>query len=237
MFLTRRVFSLATATILSAAALSAAGMHAAQAQTDVKFTLDWKFEGPAAPYFVAIDDGYFSEQDLSVEISAGQGSLDAIPKVATGAFPVGFAGTFHRELTGAQNVRFIARIYGVDTEALLDFVGDFAELGGHYHMPVRSYSSGMRSRLAFGISMGIKFDTYLVDEVTSVGDASFRAKSAMVFKDRMATSSALVVTHSIAEIRNLCDYGAVLEEGELTFYEDLEEAIAVHGQNMKKARK
>ena len=104
-------------------------------------------------------------------------------------------------------------------------------------MPVRSYSSGMRSRLAFGISMGIKFDTYLVDEVTSVGDASFRAKSAMVFKDRMATSSALVVTHSIAEIRNLCDYGAVLEEGELTFYEDLEEAIAVHGQNMKKARK
>ena len=153
------------------------------------------------------------------------------------SFPVGFAGTFHRELTGAQNVRFIARIYGVDTEALLDFVGDFAELGGHYHMPVRSYSSGMRSRLAFGISMGIKFDTYLVDEVTSVGDASFRAKSAMVFKDRMAPSSALVVTHSIAEIRNLCDYGAVLEEGELTFYEDLEEAIAVHGQNMKKARK
>lgn len=152
------------------------------------------------------------------------------------SFPVGFAGTFHRDLTGAQNVRFIARIYGVDTETLLEFVGDFAELGGHYHMPVRSYSSGMRSRLAFGISMGIKFDTYLVDEVTSVGDSSFRAKSAAVFKDRMASSSAIVVTHSIVEIRNLCDYGAVLEDGVLTFYEDLEEAIAQHGANMKKAR-
>jgi len=152
------------------------------------------------------------------------------------SFPVGFAGTFHRDLTGAQNIRFIARIYGVDTEALLDFVEDFAELGDHFHMPVRSYSSGMRSRLAFGISMGIKFDTYLVDEVTSVGDASFRAKSAMVFKDRMATSSAIVVTHSIAEIRNLCDYGAVLENGELTFFDDLEEAIAQHGENMKKKK-
>lgn len=153
------------------------------------------------------------------------------------SFPVGFAGTFHRDLTGAQNIRFIARIYGVDTEALLDFVEDFAELGDHFHMPVRSYSSGMRSRLAFGISMGIKFDTYLVDEVTSVGDAAFRSKSAKVFKDRMSTSSAIVVTHSIAEIRNLCDYGAVLENGELTFFDDLEEAIARHGANMKKNKR
>jgi len=152
------------------------------------------------------------------------------------SFPVGFAGTFHRDLTGAQNIRFIARIYGVDTEELLDFVADFAELGDHFHMPVRSYSSGMRSRLAFGISMGIKFDTYLVDEVTSVGDSAFRSKSAMIFKDRMLSSSAIVVTHSLNEIRNLCDYGAVLENGVLTFYDDLEEAIAQHGENMKKPR-
>lgn len=152
------------------------------------------------------------------------------------SFPVGFAGTFHRDLTGAQNIRFIARIYGVDTGELLDFVADFAELGDHFHMPVRSYSSGMRSRLAFGISMGIKFDTYLVDEVTSVGDSAFRSKSAMIFKDRMLSSSAIVITHSLAEIRNLCDYGAVLENGVLTFYDDLEDAIAQHGENMKKPR-
>ena len=97
------------------------------------------------------------------------------------SWPVGFAGSFHRDLTGAQNTRFIARAYGIDTDSLLEFVKDFAELDNHFHMPVRSYSSGMRSRLAFGISIGIPFDTYLVDEVTSVGDAAFKLKSRLVF--------------------------------------------------------
>ena len=85
MFLTRRLFSLATATILSAAALSAAGMHAAQAQTDVKFTLDWKFEGPAAGFLLAIDKGYFEAEGLNVTIDTGAGSRESIPRVATGA--------------------------------------------------------------------------------------------------------------------------------------------------------
>ncbi|MGR3466842.1 MAG: ABC transporter ATP-binding protein [Shimia sp.] len=152
------------------------------------------------------------------------------------SFPVGFAGAFHRDLTGAQNCRFIARIYNVDTDELVGFVRDFAGLGHHFNQPVRQYSSGMRSRLAFGISMGIEFDTYLVDEVTSVGDAAFKRKSAAMFKDRMTRSSAIVVTHSIAEVRNLCDYGAILNDGELTFYDDLEAAIAQHGRNMEAAR-
>ena len=78
-------------------ALCAAGLAAtlvttaASAQTPIDFTLDWKFEGPAAPYFAALDNGHFAEQGLDVSITAGQGSLDAIPKVATGAFPFGFA--------------------------------------------------------------------------------------------------------------------------------------------------
>lgn len=152
----------------------------------------------------------------------------------TVSFPVGFAGTFHRDLTGAQNCRFIARIYGVDTDELLDFVSDFSGLGGHFNMPVRSYSSGMRSRLAFGISMGIHFDTYLVDEVTSVGDRAFRAKSAEMFKERLETRSAVVVTHSLGEVRNLCNAGAILENGTLRLFEDVEEAIALHLRNMDK---
>ncbi|MGM0740393.1 MAG: ABC transporter ATP-binding protein [Pseudomonadota bacterium] len=157
-----------------------------------------------------------------------------IMTAGTVSFPVGFAGTFHRDLTGAQNCRFIARIYGVDTGELLDFVADFSGLGGHFNMAVRSYSSGMRSRLAFGISMGIHFDTYLVDEVTSVGDRAFRAKSAEMFKERLQTRSAIVVTHSLGEVRNLCNAGAILENGALLFFDDVEEAIAQHLKNMDK---
>jgi len=144
------------------------------------------------------------------------------------SWPVGFAGSFHGELTGAQNVRFVARIYGVDTDELVDYVADFAELGQHYHQPFSSYSSGMRSRLAMGTSMGIHFDTYLVDEVTSVGDADFRAKSQRVFNDRMSSSGAIVVSHSMPMIRSMCDMGAVLDRGVLSVFEDLDEAIAYH---------
>ena len=152
----------------------------------------------------------------------------------TGAmsWPVGFAGSFHRDLTGEQNVRFIARVYGVDTDELISFVEDFAELGAHFYLPVRSYSSGMKSRLAFGVSIGIPFDTYLVDEVTSVGDASFRRKSRLVFEERMRDAGAVVVTHSMAEVRQLCSAGAVLEDGELTYFDNVEDAIAQHHANM-----
>lgn len=148
------------------------------------------------------------------------------------SWPVGFSGSFHGDLTGQQNTRFIARVYGVDTDELLDFVEDFAELGAHFYLPVRSYSSGMKSRLAFGISIGIPFDTYLVDEVTSVGDAAFRRKSRLVFEERMRGSGAVVVSHAMADMRTLCDAGAVLEDGVLTYYEDIEEAIAQHQHNM-----
>ncbi|AUH33173.1 ABC transporter ATP-binding protein [Paracoccus tegillarcae] len=146
----------------------------------------------------------------------------------TVSWPVGFAGSFHGELTGAQNVRFVARIYGVDTDALVDYVDDFAELGVNYHKPFSTYSSGMRARLAMGTSMGIDFDTYLVDEVSSVGDASFREKSKAVFADRMTNSSSVVVSHSMPFIRGLCTMGAVLENGHLETFPDLEDAIAYH---------
>lgn len=148
------------------------------------------------------------------------------------SWPVGFAGSFHPELTGAQNARFLARVYGVDTDELCAFAEDFAELGAHFHLPFRTYSSGMRSRLAFGVSMGIRFDTYLVDEVTSVGDAAFQAKSAAVFKDRMRASGAIVVSHSMAMIRDLCQAGMVLENGRLFYYARLERAIEHHAANM-----
>ncbi len=148
------------------------------------------------------------------------------------SWPVGFGRGFHREMSGAQNVRFIARIYGVDTDELLDFVEDFAELGKHFRLPIKTYSSGMTSRLSFGVSMGIQFDTYLVDEVTAVGDVSFKEKCNEVFSERLKKSGALVVSHSRNMVLRICESGAVLEEGKLTYFEDIGDAIAEHEKNM-----
>ena len=154
------------------------------------------------------------------------------------SFPVGLASSMHPNLTGAQNVRFVARIYGVDTDELVEFVRDFAEIGDHYYLPVRSYSSGMKGRISFGINMGLKFDTYLIDEVTAVGDASFADKSRQVFNDRMENAGAVFVSHAPSIMRTMCTAGAVLEDGKLQYFDDIEEALAVHEENMtkKKAR-
>lgn len=151
------------------------------------------------------------------------------------SWPVGFAGAFHRELTGEQNVRFLARVYGLDTDAVSDFVQDFAELGQHYYLPFRTYSSGMRSRLAFGASMAVPFDTYLIDEITAVGDASFRRSSTLLLKERLRSSSAIVVSHSLNTIKRICNSGAVLEKGKLYYYRDIDDAIAHHIDNMDAA--
>lgn len=144
------------------------------------------------------------------------------------SFIVGYAGSFHPELTGAQSTRFVARIYGVDSDELIEFVQDFAEIGKHFHMPIRTYSSGMKSRLAFGISMGIKFDTYLIDEATATGDERFKRKSKEVFRARMAESSAVMVSHSMTEVRAFCDAGLILHQGEIEVFDDIEDAIKRH---------
>ncbi|MEM5520715.1 ABC transporter ATP-binding protein [Sulfitobacter sp. AS59] len=149
------------------------------------------------------------------------------------SFPVGFAGSFHPDMTGAQNTRFVARIYGANSDALMDYVADFAELGRQFHAPIRSYSSGMRSRLAFGVSMGLTFDTYLIDEITAVGDAAFKRKSKSVFADRMSRAGSIFVSHSMGLMREMCDAGAVLENGKLIYFDDINEAIELHSYNMK----
>jgi capsular polysaccharide transport system ATP-binding protein len=151
------------------------------------------------------------------------------------SWPLGFAGSFAPDLTGRQNVRFVARIYGIDTDALVDYVQDFAELGAFLDMPVRSYSSGMKARLAFGLSMGISFDWYLVDEITAVGDSAFRRKSLAVFKSRLRDAGLLMVSHSTSTIRSYCTSGLVLENGQARYFADIGEAISVHEANMARA--
>lgn len=151
------------------------------------------------------------------------------------SWPLGFSGGFHSALTGAQNVRFIARIYGVDTDDLIARVAEFSELGDYMHMPVAAYSSGMKARLAFGASMAINFEVYLVDEITAVGDSAFRKKTSAAFREKSQHADVIMVSHSTAMIREYCNCGVILEGGKMTFHDDLEEALALHEENMRKA--
>ena len=169
-----------------------------------------------------------------LKIIAGTMDLTAGRVVSDGniSWPVGFGGSFHPEMTGAQNTRFIARVYGVDTDALLAFTEEFSELGKDFYLPFRTYSSGMRSRLAFGVSMGIRFDTYLVDEVTAVGDVSFRAKSEKVFRERLSGSGAIVVSHGVGLLKRLCTSGILLDNGRLTWFDEIDAAIAAYNRVM-----
>ena len=149
------------------------------------------------------------------------------------SWPVGFMGSFHPDLTGAQNVRFVARIYGVETAALVNFTRDFSELEAQFNQPVRQYSSGMKARLAFAMSMGIRFDTYLVDEITSVGDLAFRRKSEALLQQRLKHSGAVIVSHSMGLLRRICDCGAVLENGRLHFFVNIEAALDHHENTLQ----
>ncbi len=148
------------------------------------------------------------------------------------SFPLGFQGSFNGTLTGEQNVRFVARIYGRETEELVEYVQEFSELGNAYRMPVKTYSSGMRARLAFGVSMGIDFDYYLVDEITAVGDVNFKKKCRRVFQERLQNSDIIMVSHSNASLKEYCSAGIVLEDGKLTYFPDINDAIKLHNANM-----
>lgn len=141
------------------------------------------------------------------------------------SFPLGFGGTFHGALSGCENAAFIARIYGAPVRATIDYVEDFAELGEYWTMPVNTYSSGMRARLAFAVCLAIDFDVYLIDEVTEVGDQRFRRKCADAFRARMAHSDIVLVSHNPQTIRQYCDRGAILADGALSLYDEIGAAL------------
>lgn len=166
---------------------------------------------------------------ISGAISPNSGSIRRRGSIS---WPLGFSGSFAGDLTGAQNTRFVARIYGIDTDYLIGYVNDFAELGDFMQMPVRTYSSGMKARLAFGLSMGVAFDWYLVDEITAVGDAAFRKKSLEVFHTRLKQSGLLMVSHQMQTLRDYCTCGIVLDQGRATYFDDIEMAIDQHETNM-----
>ena len=140
------------------------------------------------------------------------------------SWPIGLAAGFQSALSGADNTRFIARIYDRPVQATVDYVETFAELGEYLHMPVSTYSSGMRSRLGLAISLAVDFDCFLVDEALAVGDTKF----GRAFAARIQNAGLIIVTHQPSMVRQLCNRAAVLDQGTLTFYEDLDEALATY---------
>jgi capsular polysaccharide transport system ATP-binding protein len=149
-----------------------------------------------------------------------------IVRTVSVSWPLGYSGGISQDMTGRQNVRFIARLSATDEDEAVAFVEDFAELGPYLDEPVSSYSSGMRGRLSFGISLAIDFSCYLIDEGTSTGDMWFREKCAAAFAERRRRASGLlIVSHNPNTVRQYCDIGMVLHRGYLVPFADLDKAI------------
>jgi capsular polysaccharide transport system ATP-binding protein len=146
------------------------------------------------------------------------------------SWPLAFGGAFQGSLTGIDNLRFICRIYDVDPRKKIKFVQDFSELGIYLNEPVKSYSSGMRARLAFAISMVIEFDCFLIDEIIAVGDARFHEKCNHELFERRGDRAMIIVSHDAGYIRQHCTRAAVLAGGELHHPGSLDEAFEFYAQ-------
>lgn len=147
------------------------------------------------------------------------------------SWPVGLTAGLLPNLSARDNIKFVCRIYGksiLEARNVIEFVKDFAEIGEHFDMPISSYSSGMTGRINFGLSMAFDFDYYLVDEVTGVGDPSFKKKSSDAFNQKRKNAAMIMVSHDMKILRDTCDIGIYLHDGKIDVYEDLEEAIKIY---------
>jgi capsular polysaccharide transport system ATP-binding protein len=155
-------------------------------------------------------------------------SKGRIKRSARVSWPLGFASGFNPMLSGKENLKFVARAYGEDYRKVLSFVAEFAEIGSYINEPIRTYSSGMMARFAFGLSMAIQFDCYLVDEITAVGDASFQKRCKDAFHARKQYSDVIMISHDMNIIKDYCDVVLVLIDGHLGFFSNVEDGIATY---------
>lgn len=163
---------------------------------------------------------------------AERATSGTVTRTMSVSWPLAFGGAFQTALTGLDNVRFISRIYRQDFARNIDFVADFTELGLYLREPVRSYSQGMRARLAFAISMIIEFDCYLIDEIGAVGDARFHERCEIELFQRRSDRAMLIISHDTAYIKNHCGKFAVLNEGRISFYDEFSTAHDAHVRNL-----
>lgn len=151
-----------------------------------------------------------------------------VSRKMTLSWPLGFGGGFQGSLTGYDNARFIARIYDREFSEIRDFVEDFTELGRQLRMPVKTYSSGMRARLGFALSLAIEFDCYLIDEIIMVGDQNFQRKCHYELFEKRENRALILASHSLEIVREYCNKAIVLDQGHGTVYSDIEQALAVY---------
>ncbi len=160
-----------------------------------------------------------------------RGSVRRHSKVS---WPMGFGGGLQGTLTGRQNAKFVCRIYGQETEMAgrLERIQAFAGIGSYFDEPVKTYSSGMKSRLQFALSLAFEFDLYISDEVTSTGDAAFQAKAARAFKDLVGTSSLIMTSHSISTLKQFCTAGIWLTGGQAHWFDNIDDAVKAYSESM-----
>ena len=155
-------------------------------------------------------------------------SAGEIKRSMSVSWPLAFSGAFQGALTGLDNLRFVCRIYGVDIDKVIPFVEEFAELGFYLREPVKKYSSGMRARLAFAISMAVEFDCFLIDEIVAVGDSRFREKCHEELYVKRKDRAMIIVSHDAAYIKEHCNHAAVLVDGKLHSFDEVEDAFVYY---------
>jgi len=159
-----------------------------------------------------------------------QPTLGSVDRQCRVSWPMGFGGGLQGSLTGRQNAKFVCRIFGQekDIPERLAFVQDFAEIGDAFNDPVKSYSSGMRARLQFALSLAFDFDVYISDEVTAVGDAAFKRKAKRAFSNLAGKSSLVMVSHGEGTLRQFCDAGIWLHEGKAYWFDNVDDALKAY---------
>ena len=146
------------------------------------------------------------------------------------SWPLAFSGGFQGSLTGIDNLKFICRVYGADYQKVRDYVEDFAELGKYMYEPLKSYSSGMRARLAFGLSMAIEFDCYLIDEVMAVGDQRFKDRCRIELFEKRKDRAMIFVSHSSSTVKKICDSACVLSNGGIVQFSNIDDAFSFYAK-------
>ena len=156
----------------------------------------------------------------------------------TFSWVMGVGGGFQGNMTGRANVKFVCRIYGKSKEEIeksINFVKEFSELGDYFDMPIKTYSSGMKSRLTFGLSLAFDFDYLLIDETLSVGDARFRKKSKEALMKKIESCNVLLVSHDMKTLEDICDVGIVVDGGKMHYYDNIKDAITEYTEINKRA--